>query len=135
MPPHDRSAASDPALPRLLVDTAQILAGAAESASGALWKLDDPARDLDSNVIALPPGREIAWHVGPDLDVLMHVLAGGGRLRTDADDVALTPGALIWLPRRSGRAIVAGPDGLRYLTVHRRRPALGVGLAPAEPRT
>ncbi|MER0245930.1 hypothetical protein AAHZ94_28930 [Streptomyces sp. HSW2009] len=40
------------------------------------------------------------------------------------------PGDLVWLPRGSRRAVSAGPAGLVYLTVHRRRPGLTIG-APA----
>ncbi|HEY7043581.1 MAG TPA: hypothetical protein VH419_07935, partial [Nocardioidaceae bacterium] len=92
--------------------------------SGAVWKLSMRDRDLDSNVVALPPGGSIEPHVGPDLDVLVHVLGGSGRLTTEADSVDLFAGALLWLPRRSRRGFTAGPNGLRYLTVHRRRQAL-----------
>jgi hypothetical protein len=43
--------------------------------------------------------------------------------------VTLRAGALVWLPRRSQRSITAGPTGLRYLTVHPRRPALSIDTA------
>ncbi|WP_203789184.1 hypothetical protein [Paractinoplanes rishiriensis] len=76
------------------------------------------SRDLDSNVIALPPGRAIDAHTGPDLDVLIHVLAGSGKLATELGTVELTPGVLLWLPRRTRRGFTAGVGGLRYLTVH-----------------
>src|SRR4051794_12363266 len=113
------------ALPRVLINTADPEAGAgAPDASGAVWKLDAAERDLDSNIIALPAGREIDAHTGPDLDVLIQVLSGSGRLSRDREALDLAPGALVWLPRRSRRRIAAGSDGLRYLTVHRRRPAL-----------
>src|SRR5690606_28362556 len=92
--------------------------------TGAVWKLQLGERDLDANVIALPPGESIAAHDGPDLDVLVHVLAGAGRLTTERGVLDLEPGALVWLPRRARRQIDAGPAGLRYLTVHRRRQAL-----------
>lgn len=39
-------------------------------------------------------------------------------------------GALVWLPRRSRREITAGADGLRYLSVHRRKPGLRVARRP-----
>ena len=81
-------------------------------------------RDLDSNVIALAPGASIDAHAGPDVDVLIHVLAGSGQLATELDTLALRAGSLTWLPRRSRRQFTAGPDGLRYLTVHQRRQAL-----------
>ncbi|MFJ2635045.1 DUF2249 domain-containing protein [Streptomyces sp. NPDC087422] len=101
-------------------------------ASGAVWKLRMRDRDLDSNIIQLPPHAGIAPHLGPDLDVLVHILDGDGRLTTELDQVPLVPGDLVWLPRRSLRAFTAGPHGLRYLTVHQRRQALV--LAPPSPR-
>jgi uncharacterized protein (DUF2249 family)/quercetin dioxygenase-like cupin family protein len=112
-------------LPRILVDTGDLAGDAAEpDASGAVWKLAMRDRDLDANVVALPPGGLIEAHVGPDLDVLVHILAGSGRLTTESGTIDLGPGALAWLPRRSRRGFSAGPGGLRYLTVHRRRQAL-----------
>lgn len=109
-------------LPRILANTTELTTDA--DASGAVWKLQARERDLDSNVIALPAGGTIDSHAGPDLDVLIHVLSGGGRLTTEAGTIDLSPGALLWLPRRSRRQFAAGPDGLRYLTVHKRRQAL-----------
>ena len=84
-------------------------------------RLQAPDRDLDSNVIALPPGDTIDAHAGPDLDVLIHVLAGAGTLTAGPERLSMRTGDLLWLPRLSPRQIDAGPDGLRYLTVHRRR--------------
>ena len=118
-------------LPRLLVNTADVIDnaqtdGAAPQATGAVWKLQTRDRDLDSNIIALPAGGAIDTHTGPDLDVLIHVLAGNGQLATEHGIVQLTPGALVWLPRRSRRQFTAGPSGLQYLTVHQRRRSLAL---------
>lgn len=110
------------ALPRILANTTELTTDA--DATGAVWKLQARERDLDSNVIALSAGGTIDSHAGPDLDVLIHVLSGGGRLTTEAGTIDLSPGALLWLPRRSRRQFAAGPNGLRYLTVHQRRQAL-----------
>lgn len=112
-------------LPRVLVDTSD-LSNAVGSAdlTGAIWRLEARERDLDSNVIALPPGQGIDDHAGPDVDVLIHVIAGGGTLSTELDTIDLAPGRLLWMPRRSRRQFTAGPEGLRYLTVHQRRQAL-----------
>ncbi|ONH33495.1 cupin 2 conserved barrel domain protein [Pseudofrankia asymbiotica] len=118
-------------LPRVLVNTGDLSAGVGEPAvAGAVWKLPVSEHDLDSNIIALPPGGTIEEHVGPDVDVLVHVLAGSGTLFTERDSLDLVPGALLWLPRRSRRRLAASHEGLRYLTVHRRRQALVVGSAP-----
>ncbi|WP_205328160.1 DUF2249 domain-containing protein [Glycomyces sp. YM15] len=112
-------------LPRVLANTAQLAADVGEpGVAGAVWKLDQADRDLDSNLIALPPDGRIDAHSGPELDVLIHVLAGAGRLTTEVDEIALEPGVLLWLPRRSRREFTAGPEGLRYLTVHQKRRAL-----------
>ncbi|MFI7426872.1 DUF2249 domain-containing protein [Micromonospora sp. NPDC049836] len=111
--------------PRVLIDTTTITGDTtAADVTGAVWKLQARERDLDANVIALPPGQSIDAHTGPDLDVLIHVLAGSGRLATELGTVELTPGILLWLPRRSRRQFTAGVEGLRYLTVHQRRQAL-----------
>lgn len=117
-------------LPRVLADTAALGAPDRADAAGAgvAWKLQMRERDLDSNVITLAPGAAIGAHYGPDLDVLIHVLSGSGRLATELGAIELRPGALLWLPRRSRREFTAGPDGLMYLTVHQRRQALT--LAP-----
>jgi quercetin dioxygenase-like cupin family protein len=111
--------------PRVLTNT--IDAAGAEG-PGAVWKLAEAERDLDANLIVLPAGERIDAHDGPELDVLVHVVAGSGSLETEADRIELSPGTLAWLPRRSRRAFAAGSDGLCYLTVHRRRQALT--LAP-----
>jgi uncharacterized protein (DUF2249 family)/quercetin dioxygenase-like cupin family protein len=116
--------ASSP-LPRVLCNTADVTSTEAEPEhSGAAWKLGMRRRDLDSNIIRLPARGTIEAHTGPELDVLIHVLAGSGELTTELNTVTLEAGALLWLPRRSRRQFTAGPDGLSYLTVHQQRQAL-----------
>lgn len=109
-------------LPRIVTNTADI--AGAEAEPGVAWRLDVRERDLDSNVIALAPNGGIDTHTGADVDVLIHVLSGSGRLNTERDSIELAPGGLVWLPRRSQRQFTAGPDGLRYLTVHQKREVL-----------
>jgi quercetin dioxygenase-like cupin family protein len=74
---------------------------------------------LDWNLITLPPDGETDT-AGADIDVMIHVLSGQGRLTTEGGAIQLNPGALLWLPRRSRRQFSAGPDGLRYLTVNQK---------------
>ena len=116
--------------PRVLGNAQAINAGHTDrGGAGTLWKLDVPDRQLDANVIRLAAGGEIEMHRGPDLDVLVVVLDGSGSLVGPAGAVGLLPGHLVWLPRRSDRSFVAGPDGISYLTVHRRRPPLRISEA------
>jgi uncharacterized protein (DUF2249 family)/quercetin dioxygenase-like cupin family protein len=119
-------------LPRILAGTLAIAGGPAPAATGAEWKLQMRQRDLDANIIALAPGAAIDAHNGPDLDVLLHVIGGSGQLTTERSVLQLRPGTLAWLPRRSRRQFTAGPDGLRYLTVHHRRQALTLTALPPE---
>jgi uncharacterized protein (DUF2249 family) len=114
--------ASSP-LPRVLCNTV-LTAKTDSGTAGAAWKLQMRRRDLDSNIIHLPAEAIFEMHTGPELDVLIHVLDGAGQLTTELDTLTLETGDLIWLPRRSRRQFTAGPDGLRYLTVHQRRQAL-----------
>lgn len=129
-------------LPRIVGTTGQLFATSGASsdgtgdgvfgvadAGGAVWRLEPRERQLDANVIRIGAGDSIQAHDGPDLDVLLHVLSGSGQIDTVLGTVDLAAGALVWLPRRSRRAILAGPDGLAYLSVHPRRPALSVGPA------
>lgn len=101
-------------------------------ASGAVWRLTPAERGLDANIIHLPAGDEIARHTGPDIDVLIHVLEGTGTLETDTGEIPLTAGALVWLPPRSQRRFAAGDSGLRYFSVHRRKPGLSISSRPRE---
>lgn len=110
-------------LPRVLTNTQDARAADAPG-QGAVWKLQTRERDLDANQVVLPAGDGVGEHVGPDLDVLMHVLTGSGELVTENGTLELRPGALIWLPKRSRREIKAGDDGLSYLTVHQKRQSL-----------
>lgn len=96
------------------------------SGPGAVWRLTETERGLDANLIALPAGDGIAVHTGPDLDVLIHVVAGSGQLETADGPVELAPGDLLWLPRGTVRGFTPGPSGLRYLTVHQHREITGL---------
>ncbi|MET9776498.1 hypothetical protein ABZ023_19915 [Streptomyces sp. NPDC006367] len=113
-------------LPHVLCDTAELSALGADTPAGALWRLAEPGRQLDANVVRLPPSGRVGTHTEPDLDVLLLVLDGTATLvRTDGEQ-PLRAGLLTWLPHGSTRAVAAGPDGVTYLTVHRRRPGMRV---------
>jgi hypothetical protein len=114
---------------RLLADLDWMLAQCAPSSAGAVWRLQEPERQLDANLVRLPADERIELHREPDVDVLLLPLIGGGTLHTDAGQEPLVPHALMWLPRGSRRALVAGPEGLAYVTVHRRRAGLSIRLA------
>ena len=123
--PVPADAAAERPMARILADVHE-LAGDSLLASGARWKLDEPGRQLDANLIHLPPGQRVETHTESELDVLLVVVAGSGTVDTPDDSKSLADGNLVWLPRGSTRSIAAGEDGLSYLTVHRRRPGLHI---------
>jgi quercetin dioxygenase-like cupin family protein len=122
--------AADVPLPRVLCDTAELVSLGGGAAAGALWKLSEPGRQLDANVVRLPAEGRVDTHTEPDLDVLLLVLDGEASLLCTDGGRPLRAGVLTWLPHGSTRAVLAGPDGVTYLTVHRRRP--GMRIQPPE---
>jgi quercetin dioxygenase-like cupin family protein len=120
---------ADAQLPRILCN-AESLAAEDFARAGALWRLTEPGRQLDANVVRIPPGGRIDTHTEPDLDVLLFVVAGDGTLGTAQDRQPLTPGSVTWLPHGTARSLTAGKDGMSYLTVHRRRPGMRIRTQP-----
>jgi len=92
--------------------------------SGPLWGM--ASADLNATLLAWAAGHEIAEHVNAELDVLLVVVAGTVTVTIDdAPHELLAPAALL-IARGARRAIRAGADGARYLSVHRRRGPLQI---------
>lgn len=123
--------AENPARPRILCETAAL--DGASAGAGAMWRLAEPGRQLDANVVRIPPTRCVETHYEPDVDVLLLVTAGGGTLGSPDGPQALSEGSLAWLPRRSTRSLAAGDQGMTYLTVHRRRGGMRIQPPPGTP--
>lgn len=117
---------------RVLAALHETVASAGEEQGGALWRLAEQGRQLDANLVRLSPGATVAEHVESDLDVLLVVVEGDGRLDNGVAGQPLEPGAVAWLPRTARRALAAGPNGLAYLSVHQRRPGLRIGFRGAD---
>lgn len=102
-------------------DASQVLT---EIGDGVDWSLARSG-DLNCNLVRLDPGHDIGDHVNHDLDVVIIVIAGSGTIEIDGISSSLRPNVLADAPKGSSRRIEAGPDGLGYFTVHRRR-TLGI---------
>ena len=99
---------------------------AAHGVGGVVWKLPHEG-DLDGNLVRLAAERSIDEHVNDEVDVLIVVRTGVGRLSVDGADHDLTPSAVALIPRGTRRSITAGSEGISYLSIHRRRAGLRVG--------
>lgn len=115
---------ADESSPGSATQLAPLLA-AAHEADGVQWSLDD-STDLNVNLVRLGADGTIARHINAEVDVAVIVLAGGGTLHCDAAAHELAPLVVVNIPKGAERAVHAGPDGLAYLTVHRRRGGLGI---------
>lgn len=95
---------------------------------GPLWGI--ASSDLNATLLAWPSGHEVAEHTNSEVDVLLIVLEGSGMATVDEREHALVAGTALLVEKGSSRAIRAGADGLRYLSVHRRRGPLQVAATP-----
>lgn len=86
--------------------------------------------DLHLNLVILTPGEEIGAHVNQTLDVVLTTLAGNGTLVVDDEPVPLQPGTIALIPQGASRHVVAGDNGLRYITCHRKRGGIMPTLPP-----
>lgn len=98
----------------------------AEASAGVLWRLQEPGRQVDANLVRLSPGGRVDWHIERQRDVLVVILSGTGTVHTDGGHLPLTGGTVLWLPRDTRRSLDAGPDGLTYMTTHQRRTGLQI---------
>jgi quercetin dioxygenase-like cupin family protein len=80
--------------------------------------------DLNATLIAWPAGFQVAAHVNDERDVLVVVLDGSAAVTLDGVEHEVAEHELVLLPRGSERALVAGPAGARYLSIHLRREPL-----------
>lgn len=99
--------------PEVVVD---LLGG---TGTGPLWGLG--SSDLNATLLAWPPGHEMRVDTNAELDVLLIVLEGGGVATVDEREHALVSGTALLVAKGSSRTIRAGADGIRYVSVHKRR--------------
>lgn len=123
---------NDTPQPSVVGDARALLAERTGDDAGVLWRLAESGRQLDANLVHLTADASVGAHAEPDLDVLLLVVSGTGTLSGTDGVLALTAGALTWLPRGSVRSFAAGPEGLSYLTVHSRRPGMQIRSRPDE---
>ncbi len=102
------------------VDLAQ-LAGTTE-ARGPVWS--DICEDMNVNLLVFDKGQGVDEHVNSDVDVLLTILHGEGRVTIDSLTHGLRAGSVVIIPKGTARSIAATSDRFAYMTCHRRRPGL-----------
>ena len=99
---------------------------------GVVWSLPHGG-DLDVNLVHLAADGVIGAHVNNEVDVAMSVMTGSGALVVDGVRHDLSVGVLASIPKGVQREIRASSDGITYLSIHRRRGPLAIGVRPADP--
>jgi len=97
---------------------------AAGDGSGPLW--GTATDDLNVTLLAWPANHAVADHVNVERDVLLVVVAGSATIQVDGTAHRLAAPAALVVPKRARRSITAGPDGVRYVSSHLRRPGLQI---------
>ncbi|MGZ4482254.1 MAG: cupin domain-containing protein [Gaiellales bacterium] len=92
--------------------------------NGPVW--GTATEDLNATLLVWEPGRGVPDHVNAERDVLVVVLGGSVDVLLDGDRHAVGSMQAIVLPKGCSRRLTAGPEGVRYLTVHLVRPGLSV---------
>jgi quercetin dioxygenase-like cupin family protein len=101
----------------------------AATGRGPVWGTD--SADLNATVLAWPAGEGPPEHVNEERDVFLLVLDGSAELVLDGDAHALRAGHAVVIAKGVSRRLTAGPGGVRYVTVHRRRPPLSITSSAA----
>jgi quercetin dioxygenase-like cupin family protein len=106
---------------------------AVEGDGGVVWSVDPDG--LDANLVVLVQGQAVAAHRNDEVDVLVVVVDGAATVTVDDVPHELTAATVMLVPRGARRSIAPiGPDGVRYLSIHRRRGGLDVTRPEARDR-
>jgi quercetin dioxygenase-like cupin family protein len=92
------------------------------AAGGPVWGA--ASADLNATLLEWPAGEGPVEHVNDERDVLYVVLEGSATLTVDGEPRELSAGEATIVDKGARRALVAGPEGVRYLTAHVRREGL-----------
>ncbi len=97
---------------------------------GPVWGI--ATDDLNTTLLVWPAGHRVSSHVNAERDVLLVVLSGSATVTIDGARHELEAGGALVIGKGVVREVTAGPDGVRYLSVHRKRPPLEI--KPPAPR-
>ena len=99
----------------------------ARARGGPVW--GQASDDLNATLLAWGPGGGPAEHINDERDVLVFVADGSAVVTVDDERHDLRAGEALIVEKGRRRAITAGRGGLRYLSVHLRRPPLQIQSA------
>jgi quercetin dioxygenase-like cupin family protein/hemerythrin-like domain-containing protein len=100
---------------------------------GPVW--GEASEDLNATLLAWGAGEGPSEHVNAERDVLVFVYDGSVDVTIGDEQRVLREGEAVIIPKGERRRLTAGRAGVRYLSVHLRRPPLQIAPRPrSEPR-
>jgi quercetin dioxygenase-like cupin family protein len=103
------------------------IAGSATGRAGVIWTLREGA-DLNANLVRFEGGRGVGEHVNDEVDVLVVGISGSGTVSVDGEAYPVSNGTVVLVPRGAARSTRAASEGFAYLSLHRRRGPLQIGV-------
>ena len=94
---------------------------------GPVWGIETD--DLNATLLAWPAGDGPPEHMNDERDVVVVVVQGSLTVVVDGETRTIEAGDAIAIPKGTTRKIAAGPDCVRYVSVHVRRPPLQIQQA------
>ena len=88
----------------------------------------DTSSDLNANLVRFGAGQGVEEHVNDEVEVIVLGVSGSGIVAVDREEHYLSAGILVFMPKGARRSTVSAPEDFAYLTVHRRRGPLQIGL-------
>jgi mannose-6-phosphate isomerase-like protein (cupin superfamily) len=101
----------------------------ADRPRGPVWGAS--SEDLNATLLAWSAGGGPPAHVNGERDVLIFVADGSATVTVDGEERELVAGEALIVGKGRRRRITAGAGGVRYLSVHLRRPPLEIQPANA----
>ena len=91
---------------------------------GPVWGAE--SEDLNATLLVWSAGDGPPEHVNDERDVLIFVVKGAATIIVDGQDHELAAGEALIIGKGRRRRVTAGQEGVRYLSVHLRRPPLQI---------
>jgi quercetin dioxygenase-like cupin family protein len=96
----------------------------ARRARGPVWGVE--TEELNATLLEWGPGEGPAPHVNAERDVVFVIVGGSGTVTVDGEGREVGAGEVVVLEKGVTRSLRAGHEGIRYVSVHRRRGPLQI---------
>jgi hemerythrin-like domain-containing protein len=100
--------------------------------TGPLW--GTASEDLNATLLAWGPGHRTPEQANPERDVLLVGVDGTAEVRLAGASHPFGAGRAVVVEKGTSFSVAAGAMGVRYLSVHLRRPRLQIAARAASPR-